>query len=243
MGSVVITYEERDFLLARELARELEIAGFAVWYRWRDGCVGPSFVGQCERRIAEADAILALVSQPLDPGSWLESDLDTARKHGKRIVLVTSEIAHDAVMLGRLELNDTPETTGLVRLRPAGVRDTLPQLIEVLSGSGVAPYLREELPAELTEKVKRYRLPAVRDVFASIVDGDAPRMMPREAATEYNALPLDNIGDVVVIAVRDPAVVDEIQNRYFPLSHGMEPVLATQESILKAIARVHGQPD
>ena len=64
-------------------------------------------------------------------------------------------------------------------------------------------------------------------------------MMSREEALKYKTIALENVGDVVVVAVSDPLVVDEIQDRCFPFSHGIEPVLASESSIIEAINRVH----
>jgi hypothetical protein len=242
VGHVVITYEEQDFGAARELARELEIAGYRTWYRWRDGCVGPSFVGQCERRISEAGAVIAIVSQSLSSpatSSWLASDIETADTHRKKIIFVVREIERDEIIRERPEWTQPVDSGVFVRLASAGVRDMLPLLVNTLKELGVQPYTRQELPAELEERVNRYRLPAVVDVQDAIYDYDVARMMSREAALKYKAIPLDNVGDVVVVAVSDPSVVDEIRDRCFPFSHGIEPVLATEESIVEAIECVH----
>ncbi|HXU09161.1 MAG TPA: TIR domain-containing protein [Blastocatellia bacterium] len=242
MGHVVITYEEQDFSAARELARELEIAGYGTWYRWRDGCVGPSFVGQCELRIKEAGALVAVISQRLDSpvtSSWLASDIETAGKCGTKVVTVIRGITQDEIIRRRSEWTDVAQSCEVVRLGSDGVRTMLQELTEALKRLGVQPYTREQLSAELQEKVDRYRLPAVVDVHDAIHDYDVARLMSREDAMKYKTIALENIGDVVVVAMSNPLVVDEIRDRCFPFSHGIEPVLASERAIIEAIDRVH----
>jgi hypothetical protein len=176
MGQAVITYEGRDFADAREIARELEIAGYVTWYRWRDGCVGPSFVGQCERRISEAGALIAVVSDSLDSpmtSSWLASDVETAHKRGKTIIFIEKEIAVAEIIQRRPEWSEACAAGVFIRVGSDGLRAMLPRLTESLREAGVTAYRREPLPPELAVKVGRYRIPAVIDVYQAIRDEDA----------------------------------------------------------------------
>lgn len=242
MGHVVITYEEQDFSAARELARELEIAGYGTWYRWRDGCVGPSFIGQCELRIREAGALVAVISQSLDApvtSSWLASDIETAGECGTKVVTVMRGIARHEIIRRRPEWTDVVRSDDIVRLGSESVRAMIEDLMDALTRLGVQPYTREQFSAELQEKVDRYRLPAVVDVHDAIHDYEVARLMSREDAMKYKTIALENIGDVVVVAVSDPLVVDEIRDRCFPFSHGIEPVLASESAIIEAIERIH----
>lgn len=242
LGHVVITYEEQDFSAARELARELEIAGYGTWYRWRDGCVGPSFVGQCELRIKEAGALVAVISPSLDSlvtSSWLASDIESARECRTRVVTVIRGIARDEIIRRRPEWTDVVRSGEVVRLGSDGVRGMIEELIDTLKRLGVQPYTREQFSAELQEKVDRHRLPGVVDVHEAIRDYDVARMMSREEALKYKTIALENVGDAVVVAVSNPLVVDEVRDRCFPFSHGIEPVLASESSIIEAINRVH----
>lgn len=239
MGYVVITYNEQAFTAAHEIARELEIAGYFTWYRWRDGCGGASLVGQCERRIAEASAVISVISKSLASGDWLAGDIERARKCGKEFIVVLRSLSPEQLLRIRPEWTEAFASCAVVSISSAGVRAAMPRLIAALGSLGVEPLRSIDLPPGLADLVNRHRLPAVVDVFESLYDYHIARMMPYEASVKLNAIPLDYVGNVVVVAMSDPARADEVYATYFSDSYGIEPVLATKESIVEAIERVH----
>lgn len=242
MGYVVITYDsydEQDFIAAREIARELEIAGYFTWYRWRDGCDGPSLVGQCERRIAEAGVVIPIISKSLASGAWLAGDIETARERGKHFIVVLRRFTLEQLRRIRPEWTEVFATCPVVSISATGVRAAVPHLIAALESLGIEPLRSTQLSASLADLVNRYRLPAVVDVFEAIYDYHIARMMPYEASVKLQAIPLDYVGNIVVVAMSDPSRADEVYQEYLSFSDGIEPVLATGESIVEAIERVH----
>ncbi|MEK6287726.1 MAG: TIR domain-containing protein [Acidobacteriota bacterium] len=239
MGYVVITYDEQAFTTAHEIARELEIAGYFTWYRWRDGCGGASLVGQCERRIAEAGAVIPIISKSLASGDWLAGDIERARKCGKDFIVVLRSLTREQLRRIRPEWTEAFASCPVVSISSTGVRAAVPRLVAALRSLGIEPRRSIELPPGLADLVNRYRLPAVVDVFEAIYDCYIARMMPYEASVKLKAIPLEYTGNIVVVAMSDPSRAGEVCETYFSDSYGIEPVLATEESIVEAIERVH----
>lgn len=244
MSFVFITYVPGDTALARTLARGLEIHGFHTWYRWRDGCHGPSLVGQNERCLAECAAVLAVATPAAwsqRATRWFQSDIQESRRTAKPLLpiltrLTAVELRRQADETARLLAAADPLT-----LLPDDPWEAIPTIAARLAAVGVPRRRRTEWPPEITALIQRYRLPAVDLGMANAADPYCAFHLDRESAEKYVALPLECNG-ATIVALGDPARAPEVEAAGKFGMFEMEPVIADPEAIRRLIPWCYGDP-
>jgi type IV pilus assembly protein PilB len=86
---------------------------------------------------------------------------------------------------------------------------------------------------------RQYGVPAVN--LSSIeIDDSVVRLIPREVAQRYCVLPISRIGTTLTLAMADPTNVYAMDDIKFVTGFTIEPVVASEVSVMKAIDRSYG---
>jgi type IV pilus assembly protein PilB len=94
----------------------------------------------------------------------------------------------------------------------------------------------ETLTAALS---RQYGVPAVN--LSSIeIDDHVVRLVPREVAQRYCVIPISRIGTTLTLAMADPTNVYAMDDIKFVTGFSIEPVVASEVSVLKAIEQCYG---
>src|SRR6186713_50534 len=99
-------------------------------------------------------------------------------------------------------------------------------------------YVRDE---EITSLLSRqYGVPSINlDHFE--VDPAIIKIIPSETARKYQILPLSRSGATLTIAMADPTNVFAMDDIKFMTGYNVEPVVASETSVLEAIQRYYGK--
>ncbi len=73
------------------------------------------------------------------------------------------------------------------------------------------------------------------------IDASVARLVPQEMALRHQVLPLSRVDSVLTIAMADPANVSAMDDIKFLTGLEIELVVASEEAILAAIEKVHGE--
>ncbi len=87
-----------------------------------------------------------------------------------------------------------------------------------------------------------YRIPVV-DPTTEDVDPQVFKYIPVEIARKYKIFPLRRRGRTLVVAMSDPTDYTIVDNLKFITGYEIEPVLATETSIMRAIDQYYGAED
>jgi len=88
---------------------------------------------------------------------------------------------------------------------------------------------------------RQYGVPAINlDYFE--VDGDVVKLIPLETAQKYQVLPLSRVGATLTIATTDPSNVFAMDDIKFMTGFNIEPVIASEGAIVRAIEKYYGTP-
>ena len=99
-------------------------------------------------------------------------------------------------------------------------------------------YLKDE---EITSLLsRRYGVPAI-DLSDFEVDAAVLRIVPAEIARKYGVLPLSVMRATLTVAMADPANVGALDDLEFMTGYHIEPVVASETGVDKAIERYYGQ--
>lgn len=242
MSLVFITYVPADESLARILARGLEIQGFHTWYRWRDGCHGPSLVGQNERRLAESAAVLAVVT-PAVWGKWtthwFHGDIQAMRGTGKPLLPVLDRLTAGGLSRQADETARTLAAADPLELPPDDPWDEIPRIADRLTACGAPRTRRTRWPPEIAAMIRRFRLPAVDLQQPNAVDPYCACHLDRASAEKYTALPIECTG-AAVVALGDPVRAPEVAAAGHFGMFEMEPVIADPAAIRALIPWCYG---
>ncbi len=89
---------------------------------------------------------------------------------------------------------------------------------------------------------RQYGVPAINLTFFEI-DGTVVKLIPYETAKRYQILPLSRVGSSLTIAMVDPTNVFAMDDIKFMTGFNIEPVVASESSILDGIEKAYGQGD
>jgi type IV pilus assembly protein PilB len=89
---------------------------------------------------------------------------------------------------------------------------------------------------------RQYGVPAINLTFFEI-DGTVVKLIPYETAKRYQILPLSRVGSSLTIAMVDPTNVFAMDDIKFMTGFNIEPVVASESSILDGIEKAYGQAD
>ncbi len=87
-----------------------------------------------------------------------------------------------------------------------------------------------------------YRIPVV-DPTTEDVDPQVFKYIPVEIARKYKIFPLKRRGRTLIVAMSDPTDYTIVDNLKFITGYEIEPVLATETSIMRAIDQYYGAED
>jgi type IV pilus assembly protein PilB len=88
---------------------------------------------------------------------------------------------------------------------------------------------------------KQYGVPSINLAFFEI-DPAVLKLIPIETAQKYMVVPLSRVGSTLTIATVDPTNVFAIDDIKFITGFNVEPVVATESSILEALEKYYGTP-
>ena len=94
----------------------------------------------------------------------------------------------------------------------------------------------EEITAVLS---RQYGVPSINLNFFD-VDTAVVKLIPQETATKYQILPLSRVGSSLTVAMVDPTNVFALDDIKFMTGFNIEPVVASEKSILEAIEKYYG---
>src|SRR5690349_12738048 len=89
---------------------------------------------------------------------------------------------------------------------------------------------------------RQYGVPAINLTFFEI-DSTVVKLIPYETAKRYQILPLSRVGSSLTIAMVDPTNVFAMDDIKFMTGFNIEPVVASESSILEGIEKAYGQSD
>ncbi len=93
---------------------------------------------------------------------------------------------------------------------------------------------------EITSILSRqYGVPSINLSFFD-VDAAVVKLIPQETATKYQILPLSRVGSSLTVAMVDPTNVFALDDIKFMTGFNIEPVVASEKSILEAIEKYYG---
>src|SRR5512133_3207910 len=86
---------------------------------------------------------------------------------------------------------------------------------------------------------RQYGVPAINLTFFEI-DGTVVKLIPYDTAKRYQILPLSRVGSSLTIAMVDPTNVFAMDDIKFMTGFNIEPVVASESSILEGIEKAYG---
>ena len=87
----------------------------------------------------------------------------------------------------------------------------------------------------------QYGVPSINlDYFE--IDPDVVKLIPLETAQKYQVIPLSRVGSTLTIATTDPSNVFAMDDIKFMTGFNIEPVIASEGAILRAIEKYYGTP-
>src|SRR3954449_8219596 len=89
---------------------------------------------------------------------------------------------------------------------------------------------------------RQYGVPAINLSYFEL-DPAVIKLIPHESAKRYQILPLSRVGSSLTIAMVDPTNVFAMDDIKFMTGFNIEPVVASESSILEGIEKAYGQAD
>src|SRR5919201_2645636 len=86
---------------------------------------------------------------------------------------------------------------------------------------------------------RQYGVPAINLSFFEI-DPQVVKLVPQDTAKRYQILPLSRVGASLTIAMVDPTNVFAMDDIKFMTGFNIEPVVASESSILEGIEKAYG---
>src|SRR5579859_4430848 len=86
---------------------------------------------------------------------------------------------------------------------------------------------------------RQYGVPAINLAYFEI-DATVVKLIPYETAKRYQILPLSRVGSSLTIAMVDPTNVFAMDDIKFMTGFNIEPVVASESSILEGIEKAYG---
>jgi type IV pilus assembly protein PilB len=98
-------------------------------------------------------------------------------------------------------------------------------------------FLSEQALAEFMSRQFRIRLVNLHEVA---VQPELIKLVPAPLAKKFLMIPIQRVGSTLVIAMSDPTHMVALDDVKFMTGYNIEPVLATESSVLEAIRRYYG---
>ena len=88
---------------------------------------------------------------------------------------------------------------------------------------------------------RQYGVPSINLAYFEI-DAAVIKLIPVETAQKYMVVPLSRVGNTLTVATADPTNVFAMDDIKFMTGFNVEPVVATEASILEALEKYYGTP-
>ena len=89
---------------------------------------------------------------------------------------------------------------------------------------------------------RQYGVPSI-NLSQFDIDADVIKLVPAATAQKYEIVPVSRVGATLTIAMSDPTNVFAVDDIKFMTGYNVEPVVAAQTAIVKAIDRYYGDGD
>jgi hypothetical protein len=144
MPLLFISYVAEDIDVVEPLAGALEAAGYRTWYYTRDSLPGPSYLVQTAQAIAQAGAVIVVISpHALRAPHQVTLEVVRAHESGKPFLPLLRDCSHDALR----QVPEWQQALGAAvaeSIPPAGSTAVVPRLLRGLQALGLQP----ERPAQ-----------------------------------------------------------------------------------------------
>jgi len=98
MPHLFMSYVGEDADVVEPLAQALEAAGYRTWYYTRDSLPGPSYLVQTYDAIAQAQAVIVVISAPaLEDPHQVTLEVERAHENGLPFVPLLRDVPHEAL--------------------------------------------------------------------------------------------------------------------------------------------------
>jgi len=91
---IFISHIENDSVVAFEIAKGLEKAGYETWYHERDSLPGPSYLVQTSQAIIKSQAVVVIISPAAMTSTQMTKEVVRAHEAGKPFIPVLYGITH-----------------------------------------------------------------------------------------------------------------------------------------------------
>lgn len=139
MPDIFLSYVGEDADVVEPLAQALEAAGYTTWYYTRDSLPDPSYLVQTYEAIAQAQAVLLVIStHALHEPHQVTLEVERAHEQGRPFLPLLRDVPHEAlaqVPQWRQALGTAVSTP----IPPTGVTTLVPRLLQGLRALGVTP--------------------------------------------------------------------------------------------------------
>ncbi len=88
---------------------------------------------------------------------------------------------------------------------------------------------------------RKYGVPSINLAFFEI-DPAVIKLIPVEVAQKYMVVPLSRVGSTLTVAIADPTNVFAMDDVKFMTGFNVEPVVASETSIMEALEKYYGTP-
>jgi hypothetical protein len=147
MGRIFLSHVEEDVAVVRQLATSLEARGFSTWYYERDSLPGRDYVDQIIAAIAQAAAVVVVVSPQTFPSDNVDREITRAYDKGKPLIPLLRNVAYDEVGKRRDAWAFRFGPTTAVSLRGDALEDALGALARGFTALGIRAEAEEEIGA------------------------------------------------------------------------------------------------
>src|SRR5881227_4248416 len=88
---------------------------------------------------------------------------------------------------------------------------------------------------------RQYGVPSINLKYYEI-DPNVIKLIPQDTAARYQVIPLSRVGSILTIAMSDPTNVFAMDDIKFMTGYNVEPVVASEASLRRAIDKHYGTP-
>ena len=94
MNHIFISYVEEDSDLAKEIADNLEAAGYSTWYYERDTVPGVSYLSQITQAINQSQGVILVISPDSVSSDQVAKEVVSSFERGKPLIPILHNMTH-----------------------------------------------------------------------------------------------------------------------------------------------------
>lgn len=140
MKAVFLAHVEKDQSLAIELASELEILGYSIWYYERDSLPGQSYLLNTHSAIEQCKVFLVLISPNSLASRQVEVELERAHEKSRIIIPVLLNVTDAEFKRKKPLWEQIVGTSVSCMITPSIVRDVGQRIAAGLAYAGIQPF-------------------------------------------------------------------------------------------------------